>query len=471
MDLSGVDVLAESPDRRAWRERLERRVLSPLAGTGPRYWLWTGFLLLVLGWAVYAYVTQLEYGLIVTGMRDRISWGVYIISFVFFIGISHAGTLLSAILRATKARWQLSITRMAEFITVVALLVGALFPFIDMGRPERLLNLVFFGRWQSPLLWDILAITSYLTGSTIYLFLPLVPDFALCRDRLGPTSPRWKRAFFEAAALGWTGVPWQRQALERAITIMMCIIIPVAVSVHTVVSWIFAMSLREPFNSTVFGPYFVAGAIFSGIAAIIVLMAVLRKLLHLEEFITETQFKALGYLLGAFTLIMTYFNLQEYVVTGYKMSEGVPFHFQQLMLGSLAPAFWFYLVGGMLVPGLIILSPKTRNITGIVTAAVLVIVTMWTERYLIVVGGFRVPLMPYDPATYAPSWVEWSILAGAFALFALIVTVFATLFPVVSIWEVVEHRGPEPVTAHLHDATTPPPHSNVRLERPEGSFA
>jgi len=436
---------AESVERRAWRERLEQRVLNPLANTGLAYWIWTAFLLAVIGWAIYAYVTQLEYGLIVTGMRDRVSWGVYIISFVFFIGISHAGTLLSAILRATKARWQLSITRMAEFITVVALMVGALFPLIDMGRPERILNLIFYGRWQSPLLWDILAITTYLTGSTIYLFLPLIPDFALCRDRLGPTAPGWKRAFFNAAALGWTGAAWQRQALERAITIMMCIIIPVAVSVHTVVSWIFAMSLREPFNSTVFGPFFVAGAIFSGVAAIIVLMAVLRKLLHLEEFITPTQFKALGYLLGAFTLIMIYFNLQEYVVTGYKMSEGVPFHFEQLMLGSLAPEFWFYIVGGMVVPGLIILNPRTRTIPGIVVAALLVIVTMWIERYLIVVGGFSVPLMAYDPGTYAPSWVEWSILAGAFALFALIVTVFTKLFPMVSVWEVVEHRGPEVV--------------------------
>jgi Ni/Fe-hydrogenase subunit HybB-like protein len=446
--------VSDSVDFRAWRERLEARVLSPLAGTDARYWAWTAFLLAVIGWALYAYLRQLQDGLIVTGMRDRISWGVYIISFVFFIGISHAGTLLSAILRATKARWQLSITRMAEFITVVALLVGALFPFIDMGRPERILNLLFFGRWQSPLLWDILAISTYLTGSTIYLFLPLIPDFALCRDRLGPTAPRWKRAFFEAASLGWTGADWQRKALDRAIFIMMCIIIPVAVSVHTVVSWIFAMSLREPFNSTVFGPYFVAGAIFSGIAAIIVLMAVLRKVLHLEEFITETQFKALGYLLGAFTLIMLYFNLQEYVVTGYKMSEGVPFHFEQLMLGSLAPEFWFYIVGGMLVPGVLIVSSKTRTIPGIVTAAVLVILAMWIERYLIVVGGFSVPLMAYDPATYAPTWVEWSILAGAFALFALIVTVFAKLFPVVSVWEVVEHRGPEPIPA-VHPTPIP----------------
>ncbi|TAK21835.1 MAG: polysulfide reductase [Chloroflexota bacterium] len=429
----------------AWMARLEERALRPLAGSGRRYVLWLAFLLGVLAWALYAYSTQVRDGLYVTGMRDRISWGLYIASFVFFIGISHAGTLLSAILRATKARWQMSITRMAEFITVVALIVGALFPIIDLGRPDRVLNMIVYGRWQSPLLWDILAICTYLTGSALYLFLPLVPDFALCRDRLARSAPGWRRWFFTAAALGWHDSPGQREALERAMTVMMVVIIPVAVSVHTVVSWIFSMTLRDPLNSSVFGAYFVAGAIFSGIAAIIVLMAVLRRLLHLEEYITETQFVNLGYLLAAFTLIMAYMNLSEYVTTGYKMSGETPFHFQQLMVGPFAPLFWFYIFGGLLVPGLIVLRPRTRTIGGIVTASVLVLVAMWIERYVIVVAGFRVPLMAYEPADYLPTWVEWSVLAGAFALFALLISLFAKLFPMISVWEVAEHRGPEPL--------------------------
>jgi molybdopterin-containing oxidoreductase family membrane subunit len=370
---------------------------------------------------------------------------MYIICFVFFIGISHAGTLLSAILRVFKARWQLSITRMAEFITVVALMVGALFPLIDMGRPDRVLNLIWYGRWQSPLVWDVVAVTTYLCGSTLYLFLPLVPDFALCRDRLEKVAPRWKRAFFSFASLGWTGTPQQRKALDRAMTIMMIVIIPVAVSVHTVISWIFAMTLRVPFNSTVFGAYFVAGAIFSGVAAIILLMAVLRRVLHLEEYITRTQFACLGYLLAAMALVIVYFNLSEYVTAGYKMEAGVSFHFQDLMTGYLAPFFWFYIIGGLILPILIMVNPSTRTIRGVVTAAAFVIAAMWIERYLIVVGGFRVPLMPYEPRAYAPSVTEWSIFAGAVALFALIISVFVKLFPMVSVWEVVEHRGPEPV--------------------------
>ena len=438
---------ATLPPHPEWQARLEGRVLGPLAGTSRRYWIWIGCLLAVIVWALFAYTRQLEYGLVVAGVRDRISWGLYIISFVFFIGISHAGTLLSAILRAVKARWQLPITRMAEFITVVALLVGALFPFIDLGHPERVFNLVVYGRWQSPLLWDILAIGTYLTGSVIYLYLPLVPDFARCRDRLAATAPRWKHALFDACSLGWRDTPAQRRALERAMTIMMCVIIPVAVSVHTVVSWIFAMTLREPLNSTVFGPFFVAGAIYSGIAAIVVLMAVLRKVLQLEEYITRTQFLCLGYLLGAFSLIMLYFNFSEYVVTGYKLSGNEAFHFKQLLVGPFAAMFWFYILGGIVVPGLIVLFKRTRTVRGITIAAGLVLVAMWIERYLIVVAGFRVPLMPYDPASYIPTWVEWSILAGAFALFALIISVFAKLFPMVSLWEVIERRGPEPEAA------------------------
>lgn len=438
-----------------WRRRLEARVLAPLMSTSLRYRLWVLALAAVVAWGLYAYSYQLQYGLVVTGMRDRISWGVYIASFVFFIGISHAGTLLSAILRVTKARWQMSVTRMAEFITVVALMVGALFPFIDLGRPDRILNLVIYGRWQSPLVWDIMAIATYLTGSTIYLYLPLIPDFALCRDRLGPSAPPWRRWLYSILSLGWHGLPPQRQALDRAMTVMMIVIIPVAVSVHTVVSWIFAMTLREPFNSTIFGAYFVAGAIFSGIASIIVLMAVLRKILHLEEFITLIQFRNLGYMLAAFTLIMSYMNLSEYVTTGYKMAEGAPFHFTQLMVGPFAPLFWFYILGGLLLPGLIVLLPRTRTIAGITTAAVLVLVAMWIERYLIVVAGFRVPLMPYEPASYFPTWVELSILAGAFALFALIISLFAKLFPLVSIWEVVEHRGPEPALSRGTAAPKP----------------
>ncbi len=256
---------------------------------------------------------------------------------------------------------------------------------------------------------------------------------------MGPGgAPAWKRQFYRVASVGWRDTPLQKRYLRIAMGFMMVLIIPVAVSVHTVVSWIFAMTLRDAWNSTVFGPYFVAGAIYSGVAALILLMALLRGAFHLGAHITEKHFINLGYILGGFTLIMMYFNLQEYVVTGYKLAGESSFHFLQVFTGEFAPVFWFYVVGGMVLPGLIILIPWTRTFARVLVAAALALAGMWVERWIIVVAGLRVPLMPYEPAEYVPTWVEWSIMAGAFALFGLVIAVFVKMVPVVSVWEVAE---------------------------------
>ena len=423
-----------------WRERLEQAALAPASGTSRRYYLWLAFLLAVIGWGVYAYSVQLRDGLVVTGMRDRISWGLYITTFVFFIGVSHAGTLISAILRVSQARWRTPVTRMAEFITAVALVCGALFVIIDLGRPDRVLFVFLHGRWQSPIVWDVLAITTYLTASIAYLFLPMIPDLALFRDRLSGRVAGWKSWLYRNLAVEWRGLGDQRRLLASAITVAMILIIPIAVSVHTVVSWIFAMTLREPWNSTIFGAFFVAGAIFSGIAMLIIVMAILRKTCHLEEYITQKHFVYLGYLLAAFAMIMLYANASEFVTTGYKMEGETEFHFRQLFLGQFAGFYWYYVVGGLVLPGLLILMPWTRNITGVVTASVLALVAMWVERYFIVVAGLRVPLMPYEPSSYSPTWVEWSVMAAGFALFALLISLFVKLFPIIAVWEIAEDR-------------------------------
>ena len=424
----------------SYRERLEERTLAPATTTSRGYWLLIAVLVSVIALGVYAWSTQLDDGLVVTGMRDRIAWGLYISVFVFFIGISHAGTLISAILRVTKAGWRAPITRIAEFITVVALLCGAIFIIIDMGRPDRLVNVLIHGRWQSPILWDVLAISTYLMASVAYLGIPMVPDIAMFRDRLAGRVGRLRSRFYRLAAIGWDDLPGQRKALLRAITVLMIIIIPIAVSVHTVVSWIFGMTLRVGWNSTIFGLLFVAGAIFSGIATLVIVMAVLRRVYHLEEYITEKHFINLGYLLAAFTLIMMYINASEYLTTGFKLEEGEEFLFRQLFLGQFAGMYWFYFLGGLAIPGLIILIKKTRTITGVVVAAVLVDVAMFLERYFIVVSAQRVPLMPYEPFSYVPTWVEWSLFAAGIALFVLLIAVFVKIFPIMAVWEIVEEH-------------------------------
>lgn len=424
----------------SWQEQLEETTLEPARTTTRSYYLVVGILLAVIAWAVYAYYVQVRDGLAVSGMRDRISWGLYITMFVFFIGISHAGTLISAILRVAKATWRTPVTRMAEFITAVALMTGALFVIVDLGRPDRFFNVLIHGRWQSPIVWDVTAVITYLTASLLYLYLPMIPDLAFFRDRLTGEVARWKSSLYRILAINWEGNPSQKRQLHTSISIMMILIIPIAVSVHTVVSWIFAMTLREAWNSAIFGFFFVAGAIFSGIATLIIMMALLRRIYRLEEYITEKHFRYLGFLMAAMAGVMLYANISEYVTSGFKFEEGSEFVFRQLFVAEFAPYFWFYLIAGLIIPIVLMLIPGLRTIGGIVTAAVLVDAGMWVERYFIVVTGLRAPLMPYEPANYAPTWVEWSITAGGFAFFALLVTVFVKIFPIMAVYEMVEER-------------------------------
>jgi molybdopterin-containing oxidoreductase family membrane subunit len=200
------------------------------------------------------------------------------------------------------------------------------------------------------------------------------------------------------------------------------------------------MTLREAWNSTIFGFFFVAGAIFSGIATLIIVMAILRRVYHLEAHITEKHFLYLGYLMAAMAAVMIYANISEYVTTGFKLEEGQEFLFRQLFVDEFAPFFWFYLIGGLILPVALMLIRPFRTISGVVLTAVLVDIGMWIERYFIVVTGLRAPLMPYEPASYAPTWVEWSITAGGFAFFALLIALFVKFFPILALWEMVEER-------------------------------
>ncbi len=430
--------LAES-----YNERLERTVLNPLTQTTRGYYAFILVLLAVVAWGLYAYVVQLRYGLVATGMRDQVMWGLYLVNFIFFIGISHAGTLISAILRVTHAGWRTPVTRLAELITVVAISIGALMPIIDMGRPERTLNLLWFGRFQSPLLWDIISITSYLLGSLIYLYLPAIPDFALMRDRLGREASTLKRKVYTFLAVGWRNTPQQRHRLEKAIGIMAITIIPIAISVHTVVSYVFSMLLRPGWDSTAFGIYFVIGAIFSGIASILIVMAIFRKLYHLEEYITERHFRNLGYLLLVTLLLYLYLTIGEYMTIGYKMKIEEKHLLELLIVGKNALWFWFFVIAGMVVPSFLLLLRRGPTIPRIVIAAVLINVAMWIKRFIIIIPTLQVPLMPFEFGIYTPSWVEWSITAGAFAAFILIFALFAKFLPVLSIWEVSEQLATE----------------------------
>ncbi|MEJ2085968.1 MAG: polysulfide reductase NrfD [Acidobacteriota bacterium] len=287
----------------------DRDLLRSIEDSGVGFRVATGLLLLVLltGWVIFG--RQLIFGLGVTGLNQPVVWGFYIVNFVFFIGISHAGTLISAILRLSKAEWRRPITRMAEVITVVVLAIGGFHPVLDLGRPDRMLNIFTAGRLQSPLLWDVSSISAYFMASTVYLYIPMIPDIAILRDR--GVRPRWLYSFL---AWGWTGTARQRAVLERAVGILMVLVIPIAVSVHTVISYIFAMTLQPAWHSTIFGPYFVVGAIFSGIAALLVVMIVLRRIFHLERYLKQIHFDYLSRLLLIMSLLWLKFRRTGCVV-------------------------------------------------------------------------------------------------------------------------------------------------------------
>jgi molybdopterin-containing oxidoreductase family membrane subunit len=395
-----------------------------------------GILLLIGAWGVVAWFIQLRRGLSVTGLNVPVYWGLYITNFVFFIGISHAGTLISAILRLSHAEWRRSITRSAEVITVLVLFFGMGCVILDLGRPDRVLNVLLHGNFTSPLLWDVTSVAAYLTASTIYLYLPLIPDIAILRDHLGR-----RHAFYKTLALGWTGSPRQRKLLETAISVMAVIVIPIAVSVHTVVSWVFAMTVQPMWHSTIFGPYFVVGAIFSGIAALLIAMAIIRRAYHLEDYLKPVHFNNLGLLLLVMSLLWFYFTFAEFLTTYY---GGEPSHmviFLSKTQGRFSPLFWTMIVTCFVVPFTLLANHRTRKtIWGPVAASVSVEIGMWLERFLIVVPSLSHPRLPLTAATYTPSWVEVSLLAGFVAIFILLYAVFTKLFPIVSIWEIQEGR-------------------------------
>ena len=251
---------------------------------------------------------------------------------------------------------------MAEAITFAALLFGALMPIIDLGRPERMLNLIRYGRIQSPILWDILSITTYLTGSTIFLLLPLIPDMALLRDKF-IHAPGWRRWIYRTLSFGWKGTPEQHARLDRAMNAMAVLILPIAVMVHTVVSWIFAMTLRPGWNSTIFGPYFVAGALASGAASVVLAMVVFRRMYHLEDFLTLRHFKNMAALVLTLDLVYLYFNLAEYVTVAYKMELGDKAMLLDLFNGRFAGLFWFTQVFGLMIPAFLFILPMFKPIT------------------------------------------------------------------------------------------------------------
>jgi molybdopterin-containing oxidoreductase family membrane subunit len=444
--------------------RIATDLIRPLMRTSWRFYL----LVAVFGGIVFAglasWLTQMYFGFGISGIRWPVYWGFYVTNFVFWIGISHAGTLISAILRLVNAGWRRPVTRCAEVITVFALMIGAMFPIIHLGRPwlafwlipypsERLI----WPNLRSPLVWDFFAINTYLTGSVLFLFLPMIPDFAVVRDK----STGLRQRIYRILALGWRGTPKQWHRLESAMQIMAIAILPVAVSVHTIVSFDFSMAPVPMWQSTIFGPYFVAGAIFSGIAGLILAMAVLRRFLHLEDYLQPVHFQNLGKLLLVMALLWGYFVFNERLVTYYGNAPAEMAVFWQTQRDSYAPLYWTMVICNFLVPLVLMGIRRFRTISGTVIASVAVVVGMWLERFLIIVPSLGHKYLPYSFGTYAPRPVEIIITFATFCAMTLLYILFAKVVPIISIWEL--KAGDHPPSDVLPPATERGELGKVRL--------
>ncbi|MCK5102432.1 MAG: polysulfide reductase NrfD, partial [Cyclobacteriaceae bacterium] len=281
---------------------IEDDLLRHISRPSRKYRIWIGVLLLIIVIGIFAYVRQLKYGLVVTAMRDYTSWGIYISNFVFFVAVSLVGSLVSSILRLSKATWATPLNRISEIIAIAAIISASIIIIVDMGRPDKFLNVFIYGRLQSPIIWDVIVIATYFAISFLLFFVSLMPDIGLCRDRL-TNLPKWQQKWYRILACNWKDKPKQYKILKKIIAILEIMVIPVAFAIHTITSWLFATTWRPGWDSTNLGPYFVSGAFMVGAACIIIAMYFIQKYLHLHEYITNRHFDNMGKLLVMLSLV------------------------------------------------------------------------------------------------------------------------------------------------------------------------
>ncbi len=423
--------------------KMEHDLLRTVNWNG-RFKLWMGFLSLLLLVCLYFYYLQLRDGLAVTGMHDIVSWGIYISNFVFFIAVSLIGMLISSVLGMIGYKWIKPISRIAEIIAVAFALVAGLVIITDMGRPDRLQHLVMYGRIQSPIVWDITIVITYVVLSLLLLYLPLIPDIALCNKKL-TGLPAFQRRIYKILSLGWADKPGQFKVIKRYFRILLIMIIPVALAIHTVTSWLFAMTLRPGWDSPIFGPYFVSGAFVAGCAAVIIAMYFFQKNYKLQEYITNRHFDLMGKLLVLVSLVYVYFNINEIIVPAYKFKPFEVEHIGNLFFGHDSALFWMVQAGGLIIPFLLLMIPKMRKPLPITIISAVILVAAWFKRYLIVVPTQLTPYYPIQNVperyhSYTPTIAEIAITGASFILVLMIITILSKLFPIIPIWEMKEEN-------------------------------
>lgn len=412
---------------------------------GMRGKIWIACLIVMCCIGLFAYIKQLNKGLMVTNMGDYASWGIYISNFVFFVAVSLVGSLITAIFRLSNVPWRTPLTRIAEVIAVSNITFAALIIIVDMGRPERLYYLFTHGRIQSPILWDVIVITTYFCLSILLLYITLLPDLQMMIQEEKRLGKRFSKLYKWLGGY-WKGTERQEFLRNRAITILCITIIPVAFCIHTVTSWLFATTYRPGWDSTNFGAYFISGAFLVGAGAVAVAMYVFRKEYNLKEYITDKHFDKMGKILVMLALLYLYFNVNEFLVPAFKMKKEETAYLTGLFTGNYSIMFWFAILVGMIIPIIVLLFPKGRRPFPMFVVGIMTIVGAWFKRFLIVTPTLLHPFLPmYDePARfshYFPSWEEWAITMGSLAGALLIITFFIRVFPIISIFKTITDQN------------------------------
>ena len=424
---------------------VNRDIIATLMPPNRRWFL--GMAVVVLGVAIggFCWAYQLKDGLGVTGYTPPIFWGSYITTFVFWVGIAHSGTLISAILLLFRSAWRTAVYRAAEAMTVFAVMTAGLFPILHLGRAWFFYWVVpypnFRGVWsnfRSPLVWDVFAISTYLTVSATFLLMGLIPDVAAVRDR----AAGWRRTLYTLVSFGWKNSDREWQHFGRMYLYLAALATPLVLSVHSVVSWDFAMSIVPGWHATIFAPYFVAGAIYSGCGMVITILLPLRSWLKLERYIQPHHFENLAKLCLVTGSIVGYSYGVEFFIA---WSGGNPYesaHFYNRVFGPYWWATAIMLSCNALLPQLLWFKKVRTSLPTLFVLSLFINLGMWFERFVIIVTGLSHEYEPWQWAYYVPRWPELGILIGSFSWFAMWFLLFIRFFPVVAIAEVKEALPP-----------------------------
>ncbi|MGD9331155.1 MAG: polysulfide reductase NrfD [Desulfobacterales bacterium] len=421
--------------------QVDQTVLNSLKPPGKSYWalialLFTGVLMGASCWAYQIFV-----GVGVAGMNNPVAWGTYLINFVFWVGIAHSGTLISAILHLFRAGWRNPIARAAETMTVFAVCTAGLFPFIHLGRAWMVYYMLPFPNqrnlwpnFQSPLMFDVVAISTYLTVSSLFWYTGMLPDLAIVRDN----ATGFRKKIFTVLSMGWTGRFEQWRHYTRGYLFFAALATPLVISVHSVVSWDFALGVVPGWHTTIFAPYFVAGAIHSGLAMVITLMIPLRRIFGYQQIITDHVLEAVAKTIVFTGLIVGFAYATEFFIAWYSQNPLEQYIFAWRPTGDYAVGFWIMAVCNTIIPLLFLFKKVRTNIAALFVISLLVNVGMWYERFVIIITSVARDFIPHNWGLFAPSLVEYGIMIGSFSLFFLLFCLFVKHMPAVSMTEVKE---------------------------------